>query len=89
MVGYPSPGHGTWIPYPPEMGPGFSTPLLPASGGHHWGPVQACSLGNLPHGTDSYWWPPKHIKLASRQYASYWNAVLFFLFEWDFNQLQC
>ena len=53
MVGYPSPGHGTWIPYPPEMGPGFCTPLLPASGGHHWGPVQACSLGNLPHGTDS------------------------------------
>ena len=63
----PSPRHGTWISY-----------LLLTSGGHHWRPVQTCSLEYLPPtSTDTYWQPPKHMQLASSQYASYWYAVLF------------
>ena len=50
-------------------------PLLVTSGGHHWTPVQTCSLEDPPIGAD-IWWPPKHVRLASRRYTSYWNAFL-------------
>ena len=30
-----------------------------------------------PPCTDILWWPPKHVRLASGWYASYWNAFLF------------
>ena len=30
-----------------------------------------------PYRTDIYWWPLKHVRLASGQYASYCNDVLF------------
>ena len=30
------------------MGPGYPTPLLLASGGHHWRLIQTCSLDVLP-----------------------------------------
>ena len=60
-----------------QTGPPYPLLLL-ASGGHHWKPVQTCSLEDLPlTGTDTLWQPPKHVQLASGQYASYWNAFLF------------
>ena len=34
-----------------------------------------------PTGTDTQWWPPKHVRLASGQCVSYWNAFLFFAFQ--------
>ena len=54
--------------------------LLVTSGGHHWRPVQTCSLdltvqAPLPHVTD-IWWPLKHVWLVSRRYAFCWNAFL-------------
>ena len=73
---------GTWKydrnrPTPlPEMGP---ISLLLTSDGHHWRPVQTCLLqDSTPTNTD-IWWIPKHILLASGQYVSYWNSVLFFI----------
>ena len=58
---------------------GYPIPPLLTSGGHHGRLVQTCLLEGLPHlhGTDILWRPPKHIRLASGLYASYWNAVLF------------
>ena len=48
------------------------------SGGHHWRPVQNCSLQDPPN---PWCWHLVAIEActvsASRQYASYWNAVLF------------
>ena len=38
--------------------------------------VQTCSLKFPPPGTDIRW-SPKHIRLASEWYTSYWNAFLF------------
>ena len=78
---------GTWGPsqpqlLPPDIGHGLPghSPLLVTSGGHHWRPVQTCSLEftvRMPHCTD-IWWSLKHVWLASRWYACYWNAFLFF-----------
>ena len=59
--------------------PNVFTPLV-TSGGHHWRPVQTCSLGltaQTPSTGTDIWWPPKHILLASGRYASYWNGFLF------------
>ena len=47
-------------------------PLLVISSGHHWRPVQACSLQVLTFG--GYWLCTLHIR---DRYASYWNAFLF------------
>ena len=86
----PPPGHGTLEPLPPwdlkdplpqlsplDMGPQpWPHPLLVTSWGHHWRPVQTCSLQD----------PPWCIHLmaveadtvsASGRYTSYWNAFLF------------
>ena len=30
-----------------------------------------------PPSTDIWWWPPKHVRLASRQHTSSWNAASF------------
>ena len=48
-----------------DMGP-HSTGTSPAvtSGGHHWGPVQTCSLQNLPPTSTDIWWLLKHVRLA-------------------------
>ena len=59
-------------------------PLLVAFGGHHWTPVQICSLQNPPQ----WCW---HLVMiieacmvaASGHYASYWNAFL--CFQWFFD----
>ena len=82
----PSPdmGHGdprTWSQSRPDMGHvDPPSPLLVTSGGHHWRPVQTCSLDLTVQGaspiTTDIWWPPKHIQLANGQYASYWNVFL-------------
>ena len=51
-----------------DMGP---TPLLLTSGGHHWRPVQTCSLKDLP--------PPVRTPSGGHRsgwYASYLNAYL-------------
>ena len=73
----PAPRYQTWVVITGNMGP---TSLLLTSGGHHWRPVQTCSLEDQPplhpSGTGLYWWPPKRVWLASGQYASYWNTVL-------------
>ena len=67
-----SPGtrHGT---YPPL--------LLLTSGGHHWRPVQSCSLENLsrlPTVLTSSGGRQNTFGLASGRYVSYWNAILYF-----------
>ena len=65
-IGPPHTNHGTY-------------PIL-TSGGHNWRPVQTCSLEDLtPPSTDIQWQPPKHVRLASGWYASYWNAFLLLL----------
>ena len=52
-------------------------PLLLTSGGLAWRPVYTCSLEDLPPTcTGNYWWPPKHVWLASGRWASCWNTVL-------------
>ena len=66
---------------PPDIRPGHFSPLLLSCGGDHWRPIQTCSLEDLPlppHSTDIHWWSQKHIPLASRCFASYWNGVLYF-----------
>ena len=44
-----------------------------------WGssPCPRHHLGTYTHGTDIYWWPGKHVRLASGRYAIYWNVLLF------------
>ena len=60
-----------------DMGPGhlLHPPLLLTSGGHHWRPVQTCSLEDLTP-------PPTQVLITSGghwsgRYTSYWNAVFF------------
>ena len=43
----PPPGHGTRGPLPPNMGPEDSLQLV-TSGGHHWRPIQMCSVQVSP-----------------------------------------
>ena len=62
----PSPRYQTWGIYP------FL--LLLTSGGDHWRPVHLRTYP--PTGTDTYRYPPKHIRLTSGWYASYWTDVL-------------
>ena len=52
-------------------------PLLVTSGGNHSRHVQTCSFEDpLPTiSTDICW--PKHVRLASGRYTSYWNAFLY------------
>ena len=55
---YPPPGHA-----PPHLPVDIRThPLLVTSAGHHWRPVQACSLEAIPFPSHWYW----HPKLADR-----------------------
>ena len=75
----PSPGHVTLL----DLGP--PSPLLVTSGCHHWRPVEASSLRDAP----PHWnWHLVAIKTCtvgtSRQYASYWNA---FLYYWYFSDV--
>ena len=77
MVEYPPPRHQTWGPICP---PSYPLPPATASGGHHWRPVQTCSLEDLP--------PPPPLVLTTSSLvvatethtvgkrSSYWNAVL-------------
>ena len=58
-------------PHPPNIRLG-NLPLLLTFGGHHWRPVQTCSLEDLP---------PTLVLTSSGchrngRYASFWNAVL-------------
>ena len=51
-------GHGTYPLKTRYMEPGYLSPFTPsllvASSGHHWRPVQTCSLEDLyPTGTDT------------------------------------
>ena len=50
-------GIGHMVGYPPDIKPDEPTlppqPLLLTSGGHHWKPVQTCSLEDLPPPTPS------------------------------------
>ena len=61
----PSPRHGTWLPTPSpwtwDLRTYTPSPLLLTSGGHHWRPVQTCSLKDLPHSTHQYW----HLSVAT------------------------
>ena len=50
--------------------------LLVTSGGHHWRPVQTCSLRTPSTGTD-VWWPLKYVQLTNGRHVSYKNAFLF------------
>ena len=62
-----------------RMPPGHQTlgPLLVASGGDHWRPVQTCSFRD-PLQSDIWWWPlkRKHVRFPSGLYPSHWNAFL-------------
>ena len=58
------------FPFPLVLAP---VPLLLTSSGHHW---IAVHLRNLPQTSTDIWWPPKHVRLVSGQYASHWNAFL-------------
>ena len=51
------------------MGSHWSHPSVVRSGGHHWRPVQSCSLEEAPV-TNTDIRRPKHIQLASGQSAS-------------------
>ena len=44
-------------------------------------PVQTSSPVDPPLPTTStdIWWPPKHVRLASGRYISYWNAFLLYI----------
>ena len=46
------------------------------SRGEELGSTWTWDLRYPPPATDTYWWPPKHVRLASGWYASYWNAFL-------------
>ena len=74
------------LPFPPSphwiSDLGTYPPLL-TSGGYHWRPVRTCSLEDQPPPPTStyiWWWSPKHVRLASRRYASYWSGVLLQVF---------
>ena len=43
--------------------------MILTSGDHHWRPIQACLLEDLP--------PPRTVLIPSGRYASFWNAVLY------------
>ena len=58
-TGLPPPNPALWTSK--MAGPG---PLLVTSGGHHWRPVQTCSLEDPPPTSTDNWWPPKHVRLA-------------------------
>ena len=93
-----TPRHETWAP-PSDVRPGHLprqhqiwTPTLPPYYRHLM--VISGDLFKLDHvrtptphtGTAIWWWSPKHVRLASGRYASYWNAVLF-VFDQDFRFL--
>ena len=46
------------------------------SRGEELGSPWTWDLRYPPLATDTYWWPPKHVRLASAWYASYWNVFL-------------
>ena len=66
--------HGTWVP--------TRLPLLPTSGGHHWRPVQTCSLwGHTPPPPPVVLTPSSGLRnmygCQAGSYTSYLNAFLF------------
>ena len=91
LTAQPPPRYQTWyLPRSPGY-QAWTYPLLLPSGGHYWrhGPtltdiwwssLEACSKlftwGPTPTSTDTQWSQLKHIQLASRRYASYWNVSL-------------
>ena len=57
--------------------PQLSTlPLLLTFGGQYLRPVQIVHLRNPLPGNKIWWCPLKHVRFASKWYASYWNAFL-------------
>ena len=79
----PNPSQAPWI-YPHLATP--RAPLLVTSGGGHWRPVQTCSFQDLASAPSLP--REQHLVVATEtetcmvskgRYASYWNAVLFFL----------
>ena len=78
--------HGTWVPnpgHPARLHPSWHGTWVPNTPSCLWYLVLITeNLFKLvywriyPHGADTWWWPLKHIQLASGWYASYWNAVL-------------
>ena len=73
-------GSGITDPRPLPRG-GYAWCQVPSSeGGRLMGVSQEGGweyLGYTPTPcTDTQWWTPKHIRLASGRYASYWNAFL-------------
>ena len=73
----PPSGHGTWGPPDPARTPvrDIWWPSLETCSNLFIGPHTSL-YSTPPHSTD-IWCPPKHVQLASKGYASYWNAFLF------------
>ena len=76
------PGPGPSLAPPSDMGPQdpFSpcpASLLVTSDGHHWKPVQICSLQEPPPTSAEIYSGEAPTVGASMQYTSYWSAFLF------------
>ena len=62
-----------------RYGPRLAKYDLGPEGGYPLPGHETCG-GCTPTGTDAKWWPPKHARLTSGWYSSYWNAFLFNVF---------
>ena len=64
-----------------DLGTPLDPLLVVASDGDHLRPVQTCSFGDLPPGSDIWWQFLKlrNVRFPSVWYASYWNAFLFII----------